>query len=424
MMALVAGDFDRAESSARQALEESEGYNDQALTFYGALMMWTWWQRDDFASPSGTFREVAAQAPVAYPTVRAALALFDAESGATDESLASLRALSDLGWINAADDRTEGVALALAAAACSVVGDGSRDYALHLYQEMRPYGGTVIVARAPAAACLGPADQYLGLLAAVMGDLAAHRGPPRGLATTRPPDGLRTVRRGGRGRAGPNLAPAAPGGRRGAGRRAPAQRGGVGVAPGIVAGGAHGRRAGVSRSVGGRCPPRSRARPVRLRAWRPHRGSRPAMLLNRASRKPGMSAMGANSRGPMMSTSMSDCAVTVAVRGPGSSAASSPKKSPGPNVFTRRPFWVTATVPARMRKNSRPMRPSRVRTSPSPTCIRSARRATCSNWASVQSRSWSTAFSRSTVVGPSWVVTTRHIPSDATQPRLRAKRYG
>ena len=61
-----------------------QGYNDQALTFYGALMMWTWWQRDDFASPSGMFREVAAQAPVAYPTVRAALALFDAESGATE----------------------------------------------------------------------------------------------------------------------------------------------------------------------------------------------------------------------------------------------------------------------------------------------------------------------------------------------------
>ncbi len=83
MIALVAGDFDMAESSARQALEVAEGHDDQALTFYGGLMMWTWWQRDDFASPAGTFREVAAQAPVAYPTVRAALALLHAEAGAT-----------------------------------------------------------------------------------------------------------------------------------------------------------------------------------------------------------------------------------------------------------------------------------------------------------------------------------------------------
>ena len=37
---------------------------------------------------------------------------------------------------------------------------------------MRLYAGTVIVTRAPATACLGPADQYLGLLAGVMGDLA------------------------------------------------------------------------------------------------------------------------------------------------------------------------------------------------------------------------------------------------------------
>ena len=139
MMALVAGDFQAAQGSARQALEVAEGYNDQALTFYGGLMMWTWWQRDDFASPAGPFREVAAQAPLEYPTVRAALALLHAEAGAIDEAIASLQSLSDLGWINAADDRTEGVALALAAAACSVVGDGSRgDFALRVYKEMRP----------------------------------------------------------------------------------------------------------------------------------------------------------------------------------------------------------------------------------------------------------------------------------------------
>jgi hypothetical protein len=37
---------------------------------------------------------------------------------------------------------------------------------------MRRYAGTAIVVRAPAAACLGPADHYLGLLAGTLGDLA------------------------------------------------------------------------------------------------------------------------------------------------------------------------------------------------------------------------------------------------------------
>ena len=127
------------------------------------------------------------------------------------------------------------MSLALAAAACSVVGDGSRDFALRVYQEMRPYAGTVIVARAPAAACLGPADQYLGLLAAVMGDLAlaevhleaslrlARRMASAPFVAAAEVELARTLRR------------RRPGGRRGAGGRAPAQRGGVGVASGVVA---------------------------------------------------------------------------------------------------------------------------------------------------------------------------------------------
>ena len=46
------------------------------------------------------------------------------------------------------------------------------DIALRVYEVMRPYAGTAIVVRGPAAACLGPADQYLGLLAAAADDLA------------------------------------------------------------------------------------------------------------------------------------------------------------------------------------------------------------------------------------------------------------
>ena len=84
MMALLAGDFETAEQLGQRALEVAEGHNELAFSFYGALMMWTWWQRGDLAASDAAFREVIAQAPAEYPTVSAALALVHAEAGDTD----------------------------------------------------------------------------------------------------------------------------------------------------------------------------------------------------------------------------------------------------------------------------------------------------------------------------------------------------
>ena len=101
----------------------------------------------------------------------AALCLVHAEAGDAEASLDHLRSLAALGWENVADDQTEGVSLAMAAAACGVLGAPAREFAAPLYEAMRPYAGTAVVVRAPAAACVGPADHYLGLLAGAMGDL-------------------------------------------------------------------------------------------------------------------------------------------------------------------------------------------------------------------------------------------------------------
>jgi len=172
MLALVGGDFERADELAPLAMEMAEGYNDMVLSFYVALMLWTWWQRDELAALGNTFREAITEAPADYPVVHAATALVRAEAGEHEEALAELQSLSEMGWETIADDQTEGVSLAITAAACGTIGYRARDYAQPVYEHMRPYAGTAVVIRAPAAACVGPADHYLGLLASAMGDLS------------------------------------------------------------------------------------------------------------------------------------------------------------------------------------------------------------------------------------------------------------
>ena len=171
MMALVGGDIDRGESLGRQALEVARAHNELASGFYAALMLWTWWQRDELASVDCALRTAVAQSPADSPSAHAAQALANAEAGETEKALAQLHSLSDMGWDNVGD-RSESVTLALAAAACGGIGIRARDPALRIYEEMRPYAGTAVVIRPPAVACLGPADYYLGLLAMTSGDLA------------------------------------------------------------------------------------------------------------------------------------------------------------------------------------------------------------------------------------------------------------
>ena len=171
MMALLAGDFETAERLGRTALVASEGFNDQAATHYAALMLWTWWQRDELVQLQHQLRDAAAQAPPTYPGVSAALALADSEANETETALKYLDVLSEIGWGTAAD-QSEGVTLAMAAAACGTIGEPARRFAASIYEALRPYAGTAVVIRAPAAACLGPADHYLGLLSGALGDLA------------------------------------------------------------------------------------------------------------------------------------------------------------------------------------------------------------------------------------------------------------
>jgi tetratricopeptide (TPR) repeat protein len=172
MMSLIAGDIENAEFMAGRSLEMAQGYNDLVVSFYGALMMWTWWQREELLDMEPMFREVIAQSLAGYPIIRASLALIHAEVGDPDQAMDDLQALAEVGWDVVANDQTEGMSLALIAAACGAIGAPARDYAKLVYEQMRVYAGTAVVLRAPAAACMGPADHYLGMLASASGDLA------------------------------------------------------------------------------------------------------------------------------------------------------------------------------------------------------------------------------------------------------------
>ena len=184
-------------------MEVAEGYNDLAGSFYGALMTWTWWQRGELRPLEPMFRDVIAQAPARLPHLVGGAGAHPRRGGDSDQAMADLEALADIGWEVVAKDQTEGVSLALAAAACGVLGagTGTRRARVRADAALRGDGGGHPGA---GGGCAGPADHYLGLLAAPAatrpGRSALRGGVPPG-----PPHGLAALRSGGRGGAGRTL---------------------------------------------------------------------------------------------------------------------------------------------------------------------------------------------------------------------------
>ncbi len=210
MMALLAGDIEQAESMARRGLEVAEGYNELVVSFYGALMVWTWWQRDELVGLETMFQDVIGQALDGYPIIQAVLALIHAEAGRAGQGDGrSGGARDEIGWDLVAKDQTEGLSLALAAAACGGLGARARDHALARV-------------RADAPVCRHcDRDQGAG------GRRASARPTTTSGCWPRPPGtspwprctsmrrcgwrhrmGCATLRSGGRGRAGADVAPA------------------------------------------------------------------------------------------------------------------------------------------------------------------------------------------------------------------------
>ena len=107
-----------------------------------------------------------------------------------------------------------------------------------------------------------------------------------------------------------------------------------------------------------------------------------------------------NARLVRTSTRMGEVAVTVAVRGTFVRSAISPNQSPAPSSESFRDPFVAFAVPSTITKNSRPARPSRVKTEPDRRSISSAFFASSRNSAFEHPAKSGTRLSRSILAFP------------------------
>ena len=170
MMALIRGDYDSADAAIGLAHQAGAEYPQMVRSANSVLMWWTWWQRDAIGRPDNLYWQVMSAGVPEHQRHEAAFIHFRAVVGEREQALRDLVTLLEKDQVTQAATMTEGLSLAMMAAACATLGAQAAQPALELHELTSRFAGTVIVVRAPVAGCLGPADHYLGMLAATMGD--------------------------------------------------------------------------------------------------------------------------------------------------------------------------------------------------------------------------------------------------------------
>lgn len=165
--AAMQGRFDRAEELAREAQHHSErAGNPNAALVFGQQMLPVWLQQQRAEDLGALLTAMRRSAP--HPATAAAMALIDAELGATESAAAVLAQLATPGLTKFRHDMLFLPGLAHLCLVCQALGEDDRT--AHLYELLAPYAGRFVVAGAPAQACWGPVDHYLGILAAMCGE--------------------------------------------------------------------------------------------------------------------------------------------------------------------------------------------------------------------------------------------------------------
>lgn len=168
MRVSLAGNFSGSKRLAAEAYTVGSHVRPQtariALTVQTIVRLW---QQGEPARLLALVDGFAAEHGATYPQARAARvwALAQGERrGDASRELAS-PAAADFGGVLTSP--SAGVTAALLAETCAMLDEGSHAEALH--KQLLPYVGRVIII-GPALDCLGPADRYLGLLAALRQD--------------------------------------------------------------------------------------------------------------------------------------------------------------------------------------------------------------------------------------------------------------
>ena len=166
LRALLDGRFAEAEEQATKALTWSDRAPGMAaLLIYGAQMLWAWSEQGRFDVLESILSGIIEMAG-AIPAVRAALAWVYADLGRLDEARERFDELAGNGFVDFPRDVTWLAGAALLSQTCVNVGD--RDGAAVLYTMLQPFAGRL--AMVWTAFSFGPVDQYLGILALLLGD--------------------------------------------------------------------------------------------------------------------------------------------------------------------------------------------------------------------------------------------------------------
>ncbi|HVV37004.1 MAG TPA: BTAD domain-containing putative transcriptional regulator [Acidimicrobiales bacterium] len=169
MLALLRGNFAESRSVGQRAhVVLREAGMRLANSLYSAQVMVHNWDTGDLHSLAAELAAIADEV-TDLAAVECGLAFISAETGDLDGARSLLADLSKDGFAAVGDDVSASAALAMLSVAVHRVGDA--DAAESLVRRLTPLAGTNIVVGPPAAACLGPADFYLGLLADCRGSL-------------------------------------------------------------------------------------------------------------------------------------------------------------------------------------------------------------------------------------------------------------
>ncbi|MDQ6605142.1 MAG: AAA family ATPase [Actinomycetota bacterium] len=166
MRMMLAGRLEETERLALEALSIGAGAEQFTAPHYYAIQVFLLRREqgrlDELLGPA---REFAATLP-AVPAWRAVFAWLQAELGQTEEALAAFDGLAADGFEALPRDGNWIAALSVLAELCVRVGDARR--AESLYPLLLPFGDLNVTV-ALAIGCLGSAQRYLGLLAALTG---------------------------------------------------------------------------------------------------------------------------------------------------------------------------------------------------------------------------------------------------------------